>query len=416
MKKLGIALMIVSIVFSAVLLSCEGRNRGDTNTIRIGAIYPLSGPVAAIGHNIVRGIEFAVDEINANGGIDGRMIEVIFADSEGRPAQGMTVAERLITRDNVVAIIGAYQSAVTEVVSQVAERHRVPLITAISTADQLTTRGFQYFFRLSPTNSIFLRSMIEYLVTIDRETSTNIRTISILADNTLMGQETARWARHWAGEHGIEVLAEVLHIQGSADLSSEVLTIMNSGADALVVDSYISDAILITRTMAEQGFTPPVMVAKATGFIDPTFLPNTGTMANGISSAVEWSADMYRGQGVNAGFRERFGIDMNGHSAQAYTAVWVLKTAIVNAGSTDSSAIRYALRNIRIEGYFPGGNEIILPYDVISFEDVVWHGMTHTNTNANAVVTVAQIQDGVMRTVWPFAYTPNRPVVPAPFR
>jgi branched-chain amino acid transport system substrate-binding protein len=340
----------------------------------------------------------------------------VYGDSQGDPKIGMSVAEKLITQNNVSTLLGAYQSAVTEVVSQVAERYQTSMLTAISTADQLTTHGYEYFFRLAPTNSIFLRSMIDYLVSIDKDTNTKIKSISIVADNTLMGQETAKWAKHWAAEKGIAVKAEVLYSQGAADLTSEVLTLKSAAADALVADCYISDAILLTKTMAEQGFKPNVMVGKATGFIDPTFIPNTGNLANGISTGQEWGPDLSKGKEVNAGFKARYNIDMNGHSAQSYTATWILKTAIEQAGSTDRKAIRDALKTIKIEKSFPGGNEIILPYDSISFSDVVWQGISHKNTNANAIVALAQIQDGKLVTVWPFEYTSNRPIVPAPFK
>ena len=415
MKKIGLVL-IISLVFSVFACTRQEKKDSSEGNIKIGAIYPLTGPVAAIGQNIKRGVDFAVAEINQKGGINGRQIEIIYGDTEGSPQNGMSVAEKLITQDNVCALLGAYQSAVTEVVSQVAERYQTPMLTAISTADQLTTHEYKYFFRLAPTNSIFLRSMIEYLVTIDKETSANIKSISIVADNTLMGQETAKWARHWAAQNNIEVKTEVLYAQGAADLTSEVISLKNSGADALVADCYISDGILLTKTMSEQGYRPAVMVGKATAFIDPTFIPNTGALSNGISTGLEWSPDLTKGHEVNAGFKAQYGIDMNGHSAESYTAAWILKTAIENAGSTDRTAIRDALKNTKIDRAFPGGNEIILPYDSISFDDVVWQGISHTNTNANAIVALAQIQDGVLKTVWPYAYTNNRPVVPAPFR
>lgn len=417
MRKSGIAVFLCLVFLVAFFGCAKSESKGSSSgNIKIGAIYPLTGPVAAIGQNIRKGIDYAVDEINKKGGINGRQIEIIYGDTEGKPQNGMSVAEKLITQDNVCAILGAYQSAVTEVVSQVAEKYQTPMLTAISTADQLTTRGYQYFFRLAPTNSIFLRSMIEYLVTIDKETSTRIKSISIVADNTLMGQETAKWARYWAAQNNIAVKTEVLYTQGAADLTSEVLTLKNSGADALVADCYISDGILLTKTMAEQGYRPAVMVGKATAFIDPTFIPNTGALSNGISTGLEWSPDLTKGRQVNAGFKAQYNIDMNGHSAESYTAVWILKTAIEKAGSTDRKAIRHALKDTKIEKAFPGGNEIILPYDSISFADVEWQGIQHTNTNTNAIVALAQIQGGVLKTVWPYAYTGNRPIVPAQYK
>lgn len=384
--------------------------------VRIGAIYPLTGDVAAIGQNIKKGIEYAVDEINEKGGANGRPLEIVWGDSQGDPKVGMSVAEKLVTQDNVDCLLGAYQSAVTEVASQVAEKYQTPMLTAISTADQLTTHDYKYFFRLAPTNSIFLRSMIEYLVALDETTDATVKTISIVADNTLMGQETAKWARYWAAQHNIEVKEEVLYPKGAADLTSEVLKLKSANADALVADCYISDGILLTKTMAEQGYKPQIMVGKATAFIDPTFIPNTGAIANGISTALEWSPDLTKGKEVNAGFFEKYGINMNGHSAEAYTAVWILKTAVEQAGSSDRTAIRDALANIKIEGSFPNGPEIILPYDKISFESVEWEGIQHTNTNVNATVALAQIQNGELKTVWPFKYTDNKPIVPAEYK
>jgi len=400
--------------------SQQSTDSGDAaasgDTLKIGAVYPLTGDVAAIGQNIKRGIDFAVEEINAAGGVNGMQIEIVWGDTQGDPKVGMSVAEKLITSDDVTVLLGCYQSAVTEVVSQVAEKYQVPMLTAISTANQLTTHDYQYFFRLAPTNSIFLRSMIEYLVELDKTADIEIKTISIIADNTLLGQETAQWARYWGEQYGLEVLTEVLYTQGAADLTSEVLTLKSANADALVCDNYISDGILLTKTMAEQDYKPQVMVGKATAYIDPTFIPNTGAISNGISTALEWNPDLTKGLEINAAFKAKYDVDMNGHSAEAYTAVWILKTAIEQAGSLDRGEIREAMANLTIEGSFPNGPEIILPYDTISFDTVEWDGIKHTNTNANAVVAVAQIQDGVLKTVWPFDYTENEVIIPAPFQ
>lgn len=387
--------------------------KGD---ILIGAIYPLTGDVAAIGQNIKRGIEFAVDEINGKGGINGQNIKIVWGDSQGDPKVGMSEAERLITRENVVALIGAYQSAVTEVVSQTAEKYQTPLLTAISTANILTTRGYKYFFRMAPTNMTFLKSMIDYLVDMGKKVNGGVKTIAVVADNTLLGQETLEWAKYWAKQNNLTVIAEVLYTKGAADLTSEVLALKKANPDALVADSYISDAILLTKTMGEQGFKPKLMVGKATGFIDPTFIKNVGGLANGISTATEWAPDMTKGKEVNIAFKARFGVDMNGHSANAYTAIWVLKTAIEQAGSTNKDKIREAMVNVKIEKKFPNGPEIILPYDVIDFVDVEINGVKHTNLNSNAITTVAQIQGGAYKTVWPFNVTSNQVEYPASFK
>lgn len=387
----------------------------DAETIKIGTLYPLTGDVAAIGQNIMRGVEFAVNEINENGGVDGKQIEIVQGDSQGDAQTGMTEAERLITQENVCAILGAYQSSVTEVVAQVAEQYQVPLLTAISTADTLTETGYEYFFRLAPTNSMFLRDMIQFLVDASSENEDiKVESIAVCADNTLLGQETAEWAKYFAEEQGIEYLGEVLYSKGAADLSSEVIQLKEMNPDALVVDNYISDGILLTNTMAEQGYKPNIMIGKATAYIDPSYIPAVGERANGIVTASEFNPGT-KGVEISDAFKEEYGVEMNGHSAESYTAVWVLKTAIENAGSAEREDLKNALKDIKIEGSFPGGSEIILPYDTIEFSDIEMNGKQHTNTNGGATLTILQIQDGAYKTVWPFEIADGEIQYPAAY-
>ena len=98
----------------------------------------MSGGNAAIGENILRGIDFAVDEINKAGGVNGQMLEVVRGDHAGDAATGKSEAERLITQEGVNVIMGCHMSVVTEVVAQVCQQYGIPMITAISTLDRLT--------------------------------------------------------------------------------------------------------------------------------------------------------------------------------------------------------------------------------------------------------------------------------------
>lgn len=391
-----------------------GEQAASGDTIKIGTLYPLSGDVAAIGNNIMRGIEFAVEEINAAGGVKGQKLEIVKGDTQGDSKIAMSEAERLITQENVVAILGAYQSGVTEVVSQTTESYQVPMVTAISTADQLTTHDYEYFFRMAPSNMMFLRDMVQYLADLKDEAGKEIKTIAVCADNTLLGQETSKWAQYWADQNGIEFLGEVLYTKGAADLSTEVLQLKSMNPDALVVDNYISDGILLTKTMAEQGYKPEVMIAKATAYIDPSYIPAVGAAANGITTAAEFNPGA-KGKEITDAFKAKYDVEMNGHSAESYTAAWVLKTAIENASSVDREAVKEALSSLKIEGSFPGGSEIILPYDVIEFTDTEFNGVAHKNTNTGAKLTILQIQDEAYQTVWPFGIATAKPEIPAKY-
>lgn len=413
--------LIVCLMLVSLLAGCGGQ--GDkkpaattSETIKIGAVYPLSGAVASTGQNIKRGIDMAVEDINAKGGVLGKKIEIIYGDSQGDPKVGMSEAERLVTQQKVPVLIGAYQSGVTEVISQVAEKNKTPLLTAISTADVLTTRGYNYFFRMAPTNMMYLRDMLQYVVDCNQKFGLKHETVGIIADNTLLGQETAKWSKYWAEKLGLKVVKEVLYTKDAADLTSEVLTMKSVNPDVLVIDPYVSDAILLIKTMHEQGFKPKIIVAKATGIIDPNFLKNVKEQGEGITTAVEWNKGMAKGKDINAAFEKKYGIPMNGHSAEGYTAMWVLKTAIEQAGAVDREKIREAMAKLKIEKKFPNGPEIILPYDTITFQTVDLAGTKHTNTNASARLGIAQIKGGEYKTVWPFDVAEMKPDIPLPWK
>jgi len=393
----------------------SGANKSASDEIIIGAVYPLTGAVASTGQNIKKGIDLAVEDINASGGVLGKKIEIVYGDTQGDPKIGMSEAERLMTQSNVPVMLGAYQSGVTEVISQVAEKNATPLLSAISTADVLTTRGYKYFFRMAPTNMMYLRDMVQYVVDWNAKSHSNLKTVAIIADNTLLGQETAKWGKYWADKQGLSVIKVILYSRDAADLSSEVVTLKSAKPDVLMVDPYVSDAILLVKTMHEQGFKPKIMISKATGVIDPNFIKNLHSQAEGITTAVEWNKGMSKGKDINQKFEAKYGIPMNGHSAEAYTAVWVLKTAIEQAGEPNRDKIRAALANLKIEKKFPNGPGIMLPYDKISFEAIELAGQQHLNLNVNATLGIAQIKSDEYKTVWPFSVAEVQPVVPLPW-
>lgn len=387
--------------------------------IKIGTIYAMSGGSAAIGTNILRGIDFAVAEINAAGGVNGRPLEVVRGDHAGDAATGKSEAERLITQENVDVMLGCHMSVVTEVVAQVCQQYGVPMITAISTLDRLSNeehKDMDYFFRLCPLNSVYVENMLQYLKDSEEQTGEPIETVAIFTDRAAIGQELIRCVELFKDEYGIELVATVDYTSNATDLSAQVLALKQADPDAILCDSYIGDATLFIQTLKEQNYSPKMIVAKANGFTDPSFITNLGAIANGVASVVEFNPDLVNGVEINEEFKEVYGVDMNGHSAESYTAVWLFKAAIEAAGSTDGEAVKDALSTLHIQGEFPGGRKIILPYDEIKFENYEIAGEEHYRDNTAASVAIAQIQDGQWKTVWPFDFTDTKILYPAPLQ
>ena len=148
-----------------------------------------------------------------------------------------------------------------------------------------------------------------------------------------------------------------------------------------------------------------MIVAKANGYTDPSFLSTLGSAANGVASVVEFNNDLTNGVEINKDFKEVYGVDMNGHSAESYTVVWLFKAAIEKAGTTDGAAVKDALQSLVIDGAFEGGRNIVLPYSKIDFaEEYDLAGAKHYRDNTFSSVAIAQIQEGEWKTVWPFEF------------
>lgn len=409
---------IISLLCAAALaLACTGAFAAEP--IKIGTIYSMSGGASAIGANILRGIDFAVAEINAAGGINGRPLVVVRGDHAGDAATGRSEAERLITQEHVDVMMGCHMSVVTEVVAQVCQQYKVPMITAISTLDRLSNadhKEMDYFFRLCPLNSIYVEDMLQFLKDSKEQTGEEIKTVAIFTDRAAIGQELIRCVELFKDKYGIDLVATVDYTSNATDLSAQVLALRKAKPDAILCDSYIGDATLFIQTLKEQNYSPKMIVAKANGFTDPSFITNLGSISNGVASVVEFNSDLVNGAKINEEFKAQYGLDMNGHSAESYTVVWLFKTAIEAAGSTDGEAVKNALAALDIQGEFPGGRKIILPYSRIKFENYELAGEPHYRDNTCASVAIAQIQDGVWKTIWPFEFTDTKIVYPAPLQ
>ena len=382
MKKLISILSIIAVLATLVV----GLAVADEAPIKIGTIYAMSGGNAAIGENILRGIDFAVAEINAKGGVNGRMLEVVRGDHAG---------------------------------DQVCTQYGVPMITAISTLDRLSDpdhEAMDYFFRLCPLNSVYVEDMLKYLKDTATQTGEEVKTIAIFTDRAAIGQELIRCVDLFKEKYGFELVATVDYSSNATDLSAQVLALKKANPDAVLCDSYIGDATLFVQTLKAQNYTPKLIVAKANGFTDPAFISNLGNLANGVASVVEFNPDLINGKEINEEFKAQYGVNMNGHSAESYTVVWIFKTAIEAAGSTDGAAVRDAIAKLDIQGEFPGGRKIILPYDRIHFENYDLAGVQHYRDNTSASVAIAQVQDGEWKTVWPFDFTDTKVLYPAPLQ
>jgi branched-chain amino acid transport system substrate-binding protein len=409
--------LCVCLSFLLVLGFHTGVKAGQ-KVIKIGAVYPLTGNIASTGLDCRRGVDLAVDIINGKYNLDlplargaglpnlgGAKIEVVYADTKGEPKNGMSEAERLITQEKVVAMIGAYQSSVTKTASQTTERLKVPYVCSDSSSPTLTERGYKYFFRVSPHDAIFARDQFNYLKDLEKKKHIKFKTVALLYENTEFGSNVGKAAKKYAEEFGYKVVANVSYPANATDVTSEVGTLIKSKPDVLMHASYITDAILFTKTFKEMGFAPQGILTMA-GYIEPGYLPAVKSDGNFIIVRSTFALDLAKKKPlvaqVNELFKKKYGIDMSENAARSFMAPFVIADAINRARTTESEAVVKALLQTNIPG-----KEVIYPWQGIKFDP-----KSHQNIYAQG--TLVQVLNKEYCTIWPFASAAKEVVWPFP--
>jgi len=428
LSKLFLGLLIFVLLVSS-LVGCSnpadqqpenGNADGDgTDTVRVGAILPLSGAVAPVGLDSRHGIEFAMELVNGEfpelsipgakeaglPNLGGAKMEVIFSDHQAQPETGMGEAERLITTEDVVALVGCYNSAVTATASQAAERYSIPFVNPDSVSPPLIERGFKWFFRVTADDVMFAENFFQFLDEFQEKENVELKTVGILWENSLWGTEASQIQRDLAEANGYEVVADIGYSAQSTDLTSETQRLAHANPDILIQNSYISDAILYLKTFEQMNWMPKFLLANGGGFSDTVFIPTLQYRADYTINRVMWAKDFAESRPlvkeVNDLFKERYGNDMNEISARSFTAFTVLADAINRAGSTDPEAIREALLATDFTE-----EEIVMPWQGVKFAD--------NGQNILATASLVQVQDQEYYTIWPFEFATKDVVFPIP--
>ena len=404
MKKYVLIFFLI-LALGLILAACAAPGGGGGNTVKVGAVYPLSGATASTGEDLKQGVELALEIVNnkhddlnlpmakEEGVLGGKKLEVVFADHEGKPDKGKAEAERLITQEKVVALFGSYHSSVTKTASQAAEQAGIPFVNAESTNAQLTERGFKWFFRTTPHDGTFAENAFQFMKDLNDQKGAGLKTVALVYENTDFGKGFANLAKGFASQYGFDIVEEVSYPAKTQSVSAEVQKLKAANPDAVIFVSYVSDAILYMNTMKELGFAPKLVWANDAGFIASGFLENLGKDGEYITSREVWAADLAQARPlvaqVNKLYHDKYGEDMNGNSARAFTGMLVLADAINRAGSTDPEKIREALKATDIPG-----DQLIVPWKGIKFGD--------DGQNMLGSGIVVQVLDGKYTTVWPF--------------
>jgi branched-chain amino acid transport system substrate-binding protein len=393
-----------------------GEASAQEKTIKIGAIFPLSGNAASAGIHAKAAIETAIDIINnahpelgnfplaknaGLAGLGGAKVEVVFADNQGSPATGQNQTLRLITEEKVVALTGAYQSGVTLTASAIAEKYGIPFLNGESVAANLTERGFKWFFRTTPVASDFAKIYFDFLKDM-KTTGAKTDVVAMVHDNTEYGTSVASVITSVFKEQGQGAPLDIAYTANATDVQSQVLQLKEKKPDVVIMITYTSDAILFAKTMQALDYKPPMLLADDAGYSDPSFIKAVGKLSVGAFNRSSWSvgpagsptaliAEMYK---------KKSGDEMDDTAGRQMQGFFVLMEAIDRAGSTDPAKIQAALKATDLKP-----DQLMMGYKGVKFDD--------KGQNVLAAGVIIQLQDGEnYSAVWPKANAQKSPVMP----
>ncbi len=424
--KKSLVTLLVTVVFCIFMVMLAAPvSAANPATVKIGVLYPMTGGAAQAGWDNKQALELAMQIINTTKYKDlgipladteglpnfgGAKIEVVLADHQGKPDVGLGEAERLITQEKVSVLFGAYHSSVTLTASQVAERKQFPFYNAESSSPNLTKRGFKWFFRTSPHDETFSETMVDCLKEMEKS-GIKIQTVAMLHEDTLYGKDSGRIEKELSEKAGYKVLSVIPYRRSATSLTSEVQKLKSLNPDVLFPTSYAVDAILLTKTMKDLDFNPPIVMAQDSGQTDSSFAETLGaSMVEGISSRNAFSPDLmdkipalkkinelFKAKTKAAG-KERSIADTSVRCFQGFMA---LAEALSRAKSLSPQDIRQAIIETDLKP-----EQLVVPWRGIKF------GPDGQNIYGDAVVV--QYQGGKMYTVYPTRFATRKMIYPIP--
>ncbi len=315
--------------------------------IKIGMVQPLSGSAAFDGQQLVQGAKLYIEELNKAGGIlGGHPVELVIEDTATEPSQGVAAAEKLVSKGDIIAILGAFNSSVTGAVAPVTEKAGIPLVAAIPTSPNLTEQGHKFFFRMTGTSQLFADAFAEKVLN-----DFNAKRIAFIYENGDFGRNSTKAFKEAIVALGGTALTEQIINEGDQDIYTQMTAIKDTKPDAIYACANTANAARITNTASELGLTPNVKIFGEGVWASQKYLELTGKNSEGVYTVVEY-IDCIESE-LNKKFVEAYKAKYNvlpeKTGAGGYRIAQALTSAIENAGSVDGKVIADTFRQMTFE-------------------------------------------------------------------
>jgi branched-chain amino acid transport system substrate-binding protein len=322
--------------------------RAQGAALKVGVLLPRSGAQAGIGQDCFRGVELANPILK---GLGLPELQIMSADTETNVDVARARAEKLIA-DGAQLLMGAFDSGQSSAIAQVAEQKGIPFVINIAAAPPITEQGYKFVFRNFPTAPMILTDAFNNQKEVFEVGGSAPKTVVFLHVNDTFGTAMKNGLTAMMPKFNMpyEIKETISYDPTARDLSVEVSKAKATGAEALLVVSRLNDAILMTRELVKQRWSPKAILSMGPGWYEDQYLKTLGKLGDGPLSFVPWyDPNKKVSKQLEAALGKKYpGINMNTNHVYTFEALMVAADAYKRAKSADPKALADAIRSTNI--------------------------------------------------------------------
>jgi len=326
----------------------RAQGAGSRAPLKVGVLLPRSGFEASIGQDCQRGVDIAPGILKS---LNLPELAVMNADTESNVDIARERAEKLIN-DGAQLLVGAFDSGQTTAIAQVAEQKGVPLVINIAAAPDITEQGYKFVFRNFLTAQMILSSAFENQLELFNLIGAFPKSVVFMHVNDTFGTAMSKGINAVMPKFNMpyKIVDEIAYDPTARDLSVEVTKAKAANADALLVVGRLNDAMLITRELVKQRWTPQAILSMGPGWYEDQYLKTLGKLSNGPISLVPFQDPNKKLTKVleTALAKANPGINLSTNHVYTFEALLIAADAYKRAGSSDPKALADAIRTTNI--------------------------------------------------------------------
>jgi branched-chain amino acid transport system substrate-binding protein len=344
-EKLTVWALALTMVAATAVAGCgsndDGAAVGGSGPIKVGLSGALTGGDAILGQTQREGVQLAVDELNADGGIAGRQIELVTEDEANDPSRMAQIAQKFVTQDKVAAILGGTNDGTAQVLAKVAESAEVPLVVPFANGDQIT-QGKKWSFQVDVASTAFVRAAMELM-------TEKYDKLGIAYDNNAFGQVDRDFALEDLKELGKASVADVSMPNEAGDYTAQLANLRKAGAEALFTPMSGTNVAQLRKDMIRTGYEPVIYGPNSLAFqsmieIGGKLVEQSVRFHDVIDESKPEVAEF------QSKFREKYGKDAtSGFELLGYDAMLILAEGLkkgVTADALDREKIRAGIEGL----------------------------------------------------------------------